>query len=993
MSRTYSSGSGGMDGTGAPFTTTPGTAFAWIKRAAAGSFGRFYLSFGQGGVDTDKFLIGEEITGSSGKSAAYAYGGGSINGAIDGVVATSTWQLVTGRFASTSSRTVKLSGSAKVTSTNVITNPSTVNKTVVNGRIVGHSNGVTGQMAHFGGVPRLYDDVEISYLEAGGNFNYLPHAGGSYYYGDQSATEPDKWSSRDLTVTGTTAGSDDPDIASYWTATAQGNQSATQGSTFPAIDLTTKFDNVHAAFTCALLQVGSAGTALSANGAGTTSNLLVVTGTAPAVGSYVSIAGAAKTLVLFVSGQTLLIATAQSWNNSDSVVPYTVSAPTGLTSNGYTITANVTGGTVGAGAVGTYANCLYRSTSSGANAAIADSALHTITVASSGAAPSFSAGPTLTSANTDGYTYGGTSNQTATWHLGVYLKGSAVPSKANLKAGAGTGFISHFTQALTAATPGSLSATALTLPLHDVHHLVTNGSGDSAIASNLATFIAPPAGKQYTTLTILPITAITKANPAQVTQTAHGRSTGDYVEIFGVGGMTQVNAFFGTITKVDANNYTLDGIDSTAYTTYTSGGDATWGQSLAYNASTRLVTGDVLITDATTREAGAAVAVRPDGSISYSGVLTRQSVQADAYSVSGGALLGVGTSYVNNIPPNGPGLFPPALFLPLNQSASVNLSTYFTSPELDTLGMSASGLMAGLSVVTPNLIGVPTVRAITGITITAQDLAGETSSTVLTIVAGNVDVPPLAGLDQPSVIALLAANYLNVQFGTQDDANPLGPAAAGIAIAQTPASGTAVPNSVINVTLSSGNAPPVVTPVTSASGDVLSNQLTQGLQLDPLSPGYLAGANSWDVVDVCVMLPTHQPGQVYRFFKLPSNARVVTLEMINDANPLGSSYSIGVRQTIPKGGALPTTPQRNPIAGAISIFNSNVSLDIETPRWESVYLPAIVGSSPNKKHFILRVWELLGLIADPTDIYEVVVTARTPGIAGGNLGLRMTYVR
>lgn len=69
------------------------------------------------------------------------------------------------------------------------------------------------------------------------------------------------------------------------------------------------------------------------------------------------------------------------------------------------------------------------------------------------------------------------------------------------------------------------------------------------------------------------ITAITKANPGQVTAVAHGFSTGDKIRIASVGGMTQVNNLYFTITVVDVDNFTI-GVDSTAYTTYTSGGTA-----------------------------------------------------------------------------------------------------------------------------------------------------------------------------------------------------------------------------------------------------------------------------------------------------------------------------------------------------------------------------------------------------------------------------------
>lgn len=67
------------------------------------------------------------------------------------------------------------------------------------------------------------------------------------------------------------------------------------------------------------------------------------------------------------------------------------------------------------------------------------------------------------------------------------------------------------------------------------------------------------------------ITAITQANPGSVTSTAHGFDTDDVVTISGVVGMTEVNDTDFTITKVDANTYTI-GVDTSSYTAYSSGG-------------------------------------------------------------------------------------------------------------------------------------------------------------------------------------------------------------------------------------------------------------------------------------------------------------------------------------------------------------------------------------------------------------------------------------
>lgn len=73
------------------------------------------------------------------------------------------------------------------------------------------------------------------------------------------------------------------------------------------------------------------------------------------------------------------------------------------------------------------------------------------------------------------------------------------------------------------------------------------------------------------------ITGITRANPAVVANVAHGYSSGDWELIQNVGGMTQVNGNYYSITVIDADHYSLSGlngvpINSTAYTAYTAGG-------------------------------------------------------------------------------------------------------------------------------------------------------------------------------------------------------------------------------------------------------------------------------------------------------------------------------------------------------------------------------------------------------------------------------------
>jgi hypothetical protein len=71
------------------------------------------------------------------------------------------------------------------------------------------------------------------------------------------------------------------------------------------------------------------------------------------------------------------------------------------------------------------------------------------------------------------------------------------------------------------------------------------------------------------------ITAITKANPAVVSSAGHNFTNGEAIFISGVVGMTEVNNRWFTVAGAVAGvSYQLSGVNSTGYTTYTSGGTA-----------------------------------------------------------------------------------------------------------------------------------------------------------------------------------------------------------------------------------------------------------------------------------------------------------------------------------------------------------------------------------------------------------------------------------
>lgn len=89
------------------------------------------------------------------------------------------------------------------------------------------------------------------------------------------------------------------------------------------------------------------------------------------------------------------------------------------------------------------------------------------------------------------------------------------------------------------------------------------------------------------------ITGATQANPVALTIVAHGRTTGDPVQIESVGGMTQINGKIFSCTVVDADHITLDATNGTAFGAYTSGGTCIGGTfyTLKTSADIAAVTG------------------------------------------------------------------------------------------------------------------------------------------------------------------------------------------------------------------------------------------------------------------------------------------------------------------------------------------------------------------------------------------------------------------
>ena len=84
------------------------------------------------------------------------------------------------------------------------------------------------------------------------------------------------------------------------------------------------------------------------------------------------------------------------------------------------------------------------------------------------------------------------------------------------------------------------------------------------------------------------MTGASQANPCVIALAGHGYTTGQVKMITGVVGMTQLNDKMYTVTVIDANNFSLDGVNSTGYTAWSSGGSVASGSFYVAKESTRM---------------------------------------------------------------------------------------------------------------------------------------------------------------------------------------------------------------------------------------------------------------------------------------------------------------------------------------------------------------------------------------------------------------------
>lgn len=357
--------------------------------------------------------------------------------------------------------------------------------------------------------------------------------------------------------------------------------------------------------------------------------------------------------------------------------------------------------------------------------------------------PQFDIAPSVQSQTASAYTLEATPNQSATWYTAVVPAGTAVPSKAQIKAGTGGGIIAAANKAVTGADTLTVGG-SLTFPLHDIHSLLSNVGGDGNIASLFAEYLDPPTGKQFMVfdvpLSATAVESLVNASPAiadgDVWVIDLVTDPGDYAVFVSDDGELDVNVMGDTGRQIIVHNV------------YDLSLQQYYGQ------------GNIVINN-------------------QSPIVISNPAEIQVFKLAKNTAM---TPY------------------DLRVHFSDPEDDTLTVTAVDSLAA------YGLQITTSQLNGTTVNSDViaTGLTVRCTDQYGASVDADMTLVIGNVTVPDVVGLNSSVAVDTLTAGYLQ---GLVIASIPSTEPAGEVLIQSPPASSSVAPDTIVNLTISNGAFP------------------------------------------------------------------------------------------------------------------------------------------------------------------------------------------
>jgi hypothetical protein len=143
------------------------------------------------------------------------------------------------------------------------------------------------------------------------------------------------------------------------------------------------------------------------------------------------------------------------------------------------------------------------------------------------------------------------------------------------------------------------------------------------------------------------------------------------------------------------------------------------------------------------------------------------------------------------------------------------------------------------------------------------------------------------------------------------------------------------------------------------------------------SPAHLVRGPLFEAVGTAEVAAADDNGSVYRMARLRSSDRVSQITVWSDALTGGTGFDLGLYRTAADGGAVVDD----------DLFASTLDFSSIVAGSDVTYEATAANHDKVEK----RLWELLGLSADPQVDYDLALTADTVGSAAGTVSLRVRF--
>jgi hypothetical protein len=143
------------------------------------------------------------------------------------------------------------------------------------------------------------------------------------------------------------------------------------------------------------------------------------------------------------------------------------------------------------------------------------------------------------------------------------------------------------------------------------------------------------------------------------------------------------------------------------------------------------------------------------------------------------------------------------------------------------------------------------------------------------------------------------------------------------------------------------------------------------------SPAHLVRGPLFEAVGTVEIAAADDNASVYRLARLRSSDRVSQINLFSDAITGGTAFDLGLYRTADDGGA----------AVDADLFATDLDLSSAVAGTDVTYEATAANIDKIEK----RLWELLGLSADPQVDYDIALTGDTVGTAAGTVSLRVRF--